>query len=262
MQRCTLFVLCAVLSIGCRTTRQPEVIAPGTGISALTYNVNWGGAGADQVAEILRSSQADILCLQETTPAWEQYLRSEIGADFRFVAFRDSEGRMGGGLAFLSKVPACEVAYIRSETGWFDGWIVEFETALGPVQVLNVHLRPPVSDRGGWVSGYVGTGDDRVLEMENFYEKIKPGVPLIVAGDFNDSEDSRVVNWLENRGMRNALREFDRSTPTWKWRYRRITLQRRMDHIMYPPELDCASAHVIPQGPSDHFPVVAAFRKK
>jgi endonuclease/exonuclease/phosphatase family metal-dependent hydrolase len=154
------------------------------------------------------------------------------------------------------------VAYIPSETGWFDGWIVEFDTVLGPVQVLNVHLRPPVSDRGGWVSGYLGTGDDRVQEMERFYNRIKPDVPLIVAGDFNDGENSRVVNWLEMRGLTNALPQFDRSTATWQWKYRGITLQRRMDHIMYSPDLDCAAAKVIAEGQSDHFPVIATFRKK
>jgi endonuclease/exonuclease/phosphatase family metal-dependent hydrolase len=257
-----LLLFCSGLCLGCRATRRPEAVEPGRGFSLLTYNVNWGGAGADQVAAIIQRSKADIVCLQETTPAWEKYLRSELGSQLSYGAFRESQSRMGGGLAFFSKLSAREVAYIQSETGWFDGWIVEFQTAVGPVQVLNVHLRPPVSDQGGWISGYFGTRGDRVLEMQRFYEKIKPGIPLIVAGDFNDSENSRVVNWLQRRGMRNALPEFDRSTPTWKWNYRGFELRRRMDHIVYPAELECASAHVIAQGPSDHFPVVATFRKK
>jgi endonuclease/exonuclease/phosphatase family metal-dependent hydrolase len=256
VKRIALVFICAGLFFGCRATRQPEPIAPGTGFRLL----NWGGGGADQVADIIRDSDADILCLQETTPDWEKYLRNQFA--YSFMGFRESEGRMGGGLAFLSKVPAREVAYIRSDTGWFDGWIVQFQTRLGPVQILNVHLRPPVSDRGGWVSGYLGTRDDRVREMERFYNNIKPGIPLIVAGDLNDSETSAVVEWLENRGLRNALPQFDRSTPTWRWKYRRIKLSRRMDHIMYSAELYCANSEVILQGPSDHFPVIATFRKQ
>jgi hypothetical protein len=66
-----------------------------------------------------------------------------LGRDYRFMQFRDSQNRMGGGLGFLAKVPAREVAYIPSETTWFDGWIMQFETAIGAVQVINVHLRPP-----------------------------------------------------------------------------------------------------------------------
>ena len=254
--------VCAGLFLGCRATRQPESVALGTGFRLLSYNVNWGGVGADQVADVIRNFDADVLCLQETTPQWEKYLRNQLAAEFPFVAFGESEGRMGGGLAFLSKVPAREVAYIRSDTSWFDGWIVQFETQLGPVQVLNVHLRPPVSDRGGWISGYLGTRDDRLREMERFYKHIKPNIPLIVAGDFNDSENSQVVNWLQYRGLTNALPQFDPGSPTWRWKYRGIKLNRRMDHIMYSPELYCANSEVILRGPSDHFPVVATFRNK
>src|SRR6185295_13002946 len=64
--------------------------------------------------------------------------------------------------------------YIPSETSWFDSWIVKFETAIGPVQVINVHLRPPISDSGSWVSGYLTTSGDRRLEMERFYAKREP----------------------------------------------------------------------------------------
>jgi endonuclease/exonuclease/phosphatase family metal-dependent hydrolase len=171
------------VSLGCRSVRQPEALERAD-FKLLTYNVNWGGAGADEVARIIRESGAEIVCLQETTPEWKRILKRDVGREYSFLEFRESKGRMGGGLAFLSKVPAREIAYIPSETGWFDGWIAEFATAAGPVQVLNVHLRPPVSDRGGWASGYFNTRDDRVAEMERFYKHVKPGVPLIVAGDF------------------------------------------------------------------------------
>jgi endonuclease/exonuclease/phosphatase family metal-dependent hydrolase len=254
-------VFLMVVSLGCRSVRQPKAMERAD-FNILTYNVNWGGAGADQVARFILESGAEIVCLQETTPEWERIIKREASRDYLFSEFRESKGRMGGGLAFLSKVPAREIAYIPSETGWFDGWVVEFATAAGPVQVLNVHLRPPVSDRGGWVSGYLNTRDDRVTEMERFYKHVNPGVPLVVAGDFNDSEDSQVVEWLEKRGLTNALPQFDRSTPTWRWKYRGVSLKRRMDHVVYSPELVCAGAKVIEAGPSDHFPVLAWFWRK
>lgn len=166
---------------------------------------------------------------------------------------------MGGGLAFLSRGPARGVAYLPSETGWFDGWIMSFETVLGPVQVLNVHLRPPVSDSGGWASGYFSTGDDRMREMERFYEQLRSDTPMLIAGDFNDGENSPVLRWLEEKGLVNALPQFDYRTPTWEWRTSVVTLKRRMDHIVYSPELRCCSARVIKAGASDHFPVEAVF---
>jgi endonuclease/exonuclease/phosphatase family metal-dependent hydrolase len=246
------------LLCGCRSTRQAEAPA-GAHLRILTYNVNWGAPGPELAAEIIRQSKADIVCLQETTAAWERFLREKLGPEYSFVEFRESKGRMGGGLAFLSRVPAREIAYVPSDTGWFDGWIMAFETALGPVQVLNVHLRPPVSDSGGWASGYLFTGDDRLREMERFYARRQPDIPMLVTGDFNDGENSPVLRWLEEKGLVNALPQFDRRTPTWEWRTSSVTLKRRMDHIVYPPELRCCSARVIKAGASDHFPVEAVF---
>ncbi|HYV26946.1 MAG TPA: endonuclease/exonuclease/phosphatase family protein [Candidatus Eisenbacteria bacterium] len=250
--------LMVTLVTGCRSVRQAEV-PTGPQVRILTYNINWGGPRPDVAAQILRQSKADVVCLQETTPEWEQYLRRELAGDYPFAEFRNSQNRAGGGLAFLSRLPAHEIAYIPSETGWFDGWIMKFETACGPVQILNVHLRPPVSDSGSWVSGYLFTRSDRVREMERFFGKCQPGLPTMVAGDFNDGEKSAVVGWLEGKGLVNALPQFDYRTPTWEWKTSVVKLHRRMDHVLYSRELHCCSARVLRAGASDHFPVEAVF---
>jgi endonuclease/exonuclease/phosphatase family metal-dependent hydrolase len=234
-------------------------MASGPHFTVLTYNINWGGPRPDLAADAIRKSGADIVCLQETTPEWAQYLRQSLGDEYSFAAFRDSRLRSGGGLGFLSKLPAREVAYIPSATGWFDGWIMSFETAKGPVQVLNVHLHPPVSERGSWVSGYLTTRDDRLAEIKRFFAKRAPQQPTLVMGDFNDGEKSRAVEWLERNNMVNALSEFDSYTKTWEWHTSVVTLKRRMDHILYSPALHCCSAQVLREGASDHFPVEAVF---
>jgi endonuclease/exonuclease/phosphatase family metal-dependent hydrolase len=260
MTRWLLLILNVGLLCGCRSTRIAVVPAEAN-VRILTYNLNWGAARPDLAAEIIRRSGADIVCLQETTPQWEQVLRQALANDYRYAEFRNSKTRMGGGLAFLAKVPAHQIAYVPSETGWFDGWIVKFETAIGPMQVVNVHLRPPISDRGSWVSGYFTTDQDRLREMERFYQARESQIPTLVVGDFNDGENSPVVRWLEARGMINSLPQFDRYSPTWKWQTSVVTLKRRMDHIFYSPELDCAAARVIHAGVSDHFPVAAVLTK-
>lgn len=247
-----------VVLTGCQSTRRAETPS-GPQVRVLTYNVNWGAPRADLAVDIIRKSAADIVCLQETTPEWEQYLRQVLAGQYQFMKFRYSRDRMGGGLAFLSRLPTREIAYIPSTTGWFDGWIMAIDTAIGSLQILNVHLRPPISDSGSWVSGYLTTKDDRMREMENFYGQRDPRLPTLVLGDFNDGENSRVLRWLERQGMVNALPEFDSSTPTWEWRYGGMKLSRRMDHIVYGPNLRCFSAEVLPAGASDHFPVQAVF---
>ena len=243
---------------GCHSVR-PAESAAGPHFTVLTYNVNWGSPRPNLAADIIRKSGADIVCLQETTPEWAQFLRQSLRDQYSFAEFRDSRLRTGGGLGFLSKVSAHEVAYIPSETGWFDGWIMAFETSSGPVQVLNVHLRPPVSDSGSWVSGYLTTRDDRLAEIERFFEKRDSQRPTLVVGDFNDGENSRAVEWLKKNKLLNALPEFDHYTRTWEWKTSVGTLSRRMDHILYSTNLHCCSAQVLHAGASDHFPVQAVF---
>jgi len=255
-----LLILCVIVGSGCRSTRPPET-AVGPRFHILTYNVNWGGPRPDLAAEVIRASGADIVCLQETTPEWEQFLRRALSKEYSYAEFRQSKHRAGGGLAFLSKTPGTEVAYVPSNTGWFDGWITKFETAVGPVQILNVHLHPPFSERGSVVSGYLTTHGDRLREMQRFYSLRKADLPILIAGDFNDVENSPVLKWLKTQDMANSLPQFDRSTATWQWKYGPITLKRRMDHIFYSPELNCCSADVIRAGASDHFPVEAVFTR-
>jgi endonuclease/exonuclease/phosphatase family metal-dependent hydrolase len=97
--------------------------------------------------------------------------------------------------------------------------------------------------------------------MERFYRRRRPELPTLVVGDFNDGENSPVVEWLEDKGMMNALPNFDRNSPTWQWRTSLMTLSRRMDHVVYSRELHCCSASVIRGGASDHSPVEAVFVK-
>src|SRR5262245_31477767 len=102
--------LCLVVMIcGCRKTRVG--VAPiEPHVKVLTYNVNYGNPRPELAADIIRRSGAEIVCLQETNPQWAQYLRRELGREYSFMEFRDSQGRMGGGLGFLAKVKAEEVA--------------------------------------------------------------------------------------------------------------------------------------------------------
>ncbi|MBK8094330.1 MAG: endonuclease/exonuclease/phosphatase family protein [Verrucomicrobiaceae bacterium] len=229
---------------------------PGT-LRMVTWNVNWGVSFPDRVAAFLRASQADVICLQETNAEWEATLAQRLSDLYPFRVFRESEGRMGGGLAFLSRIRGREVSYIRSTTGWFDAWIMSFHHAGRLVPVLNVHLRPPVSESGSAVTGYVTTNDDREAEIIRFAKHLDPNQPNIVCGDFNESPRGLAVQWLEKRGMLNVLSQFDSRSPTWEWPTSILTLRRRMDHVMVQSHAwRCQNAQVVRIPASDHFPVV------
>ena len=271
-------VIIALLAVaGCAGhVRQPEV-PTGPSLKVMTWNVNWGGPGAGLAVRAILDADADIVCLQETTPAWEKYLREQLSARYPFMAFSPADRRLrgafeaqtpqryriAGGLAFLAKEAGVEVAFVPSVTGWFDSLIMQFQTPIGPVQVNNVHLQPIANDKGSFtIAAYFSSGGRHEREIERFHAPLKQGVPAICVGDFNEGDGGSAVEWLEEHGMTSALPEFDRSTDTWQWDLGWITLHKRLDHTLYSPELHCHSASVLKAGASDHLPVVAVFGMK
>ncbi|MFH1730084.1 MAG: endonuclease/exonuclease/phosphatase family protein [Planctomycetota bacterium] len=252
-----LAAVALILLCGCASTREPE---PPTGphFSVLTYNVNFGGPRPGLAAKAILDAGADVVCLQETTPAWEKYLLARLKETYPHAAFRHFGG--AGGQAVLSRFPVKEIAYVLPEAGWFPGWIVEVETPVGSVQILNVHLRPAVSDRGSFTPGsYYSTKATRLDEIRWFYARLNAKGAAVVLGDFNEDDSGRAVQWLRANGMNDALRQFDRDAHTWRWRTSVGTVYDRLDHILYSPRLHCFSARVIKAGASDHLPVVAVF---
>lgn len=258
--RTIVVILFLTFACGCSTVRRAETPrAPSFRI--VTYNVN-RGSDPKEIAEVIRQTGAEIVCLQEADD-FEEALRPLLSKDYPTIQFRDSETLVGGEFAFISKYPAHEVSWIPSETGWFGGWIMQFETPLGPVQVLNVHLKPPFKGRRfRALRGYLFTRGERLREIQHFYGEIDRHSPLVVVGDFNDTPHSRAVRFLERNGLKSALPQFDRKSPTWYWPTKTVTLRRRIDHILYSGQLECSEARVIRDGPSDHFPVEAVFTKR
>ncbi|NQT88378.1 endonuclease/exonuclease/phosphatase family protein [bacterium] len=251
-----VLALCALVT-GCARTRKPQS-PTGPHISVLTFNVNYGGPRPDLAAKAILDADAGVVALQETTSSWQEYLTPRLRSRYPHIAFRHGPG--AGGMAFLSKWPLVEKGYGRPEAGWFPGWIVEAQTPIGPVQFLNVHLRPAVSDKGSvGVGPYLSTKKVRLSEVQSLHRQLAKDTPTIVLGDFNEGDSGSAVEWLVGQGFIDALREFDRRAKTWRWRTRYVTLRGRLDHILYSTGIHCLSARVMGAGESDHLPVLAVF---
>ena len=255
-----LVLLTLLACFGCIPVRYPEVPA-GSHFRALTFNVNFGGPGPELAARAIEESAADVVSLQETTPAWEKFLRGRLGGRFPHMIFRHGGG--AGGQAVLSRWPLKPGEVVHSTVGWFPAWIVTAETPVGEVDLLGVHLKPAVSSRGGFsVSAYMSVGPIHVEEMKTFHRKLTLRRPTVVMGDFNEGDGGSAIEWLEEQNFTNALREFDLKTPTWEWRTGLVRVTKRLDHILYTPELYCLESRVFRRGASDHWPVLAVFERR
>jgi endonuclease/exonuclease/phosphatase (EEP) superfamily protein YafD len=248
----------------CSSARTPQAPSPGRPhLGVMTYNVNYGLAsvegGDDDTMAAIEQGDADLVLLQETNEAWEQSLRKRFAKRYPHMAFRHC--CLAGGLAVLSKHPLVSKQLLESEAGWFPAWRLVVDSPLGPLQVLNVHLRPPVSDGGSVVSGYFSTPPIREKEIVQHYGTLDGDMPTLIVGDFNES-DGRAIAYLEQRGMRSGLPEFAVPQDTWRWNTSVGTVHSQLDHIVYHPEqLRPLSVRVLPLGRSDHMPVVGVFER-
>jgi endonuclease/exonuclease/phosphatase family metal-dependent hydrolase len=136
--------------------------------------------------------------------------------------------------------------------------LLEVESPLGRVQVLAVHLRPQLSESGSFASGYFTTPGVRFDEMAKYYGYLEPSLPTLVVGDFNEGRRGLAVGYLERRGFKSGLGEFQ-SKPTWRWPTSIGSVSAELDHIAYRAPLEPLNVRVISAGRSDHLPVVGRF---
>ncbi len=253
--RCLLTaVLPAGLWLGCAGPAEPP---PGR-FTIATYNVNLRMPGAAETVSAIEAADADIVCLQETTPEWARLLRERLGGRYPHMAFRHAPADSGGGQAVLSRLPFREVARHQPKGAWFPGWLLVVEGPAGPVQVLNVHLTPPVDEAGELsLRMYWATRELRRDEMASLYGLLDRRAPTVVLGDFNELSAGPAVGFLRRRGFTSALGRHDAFSDTWRASDGPLSPSARIDHIFHSPELRCLSARVLREGGSDHWPVVA-----
>jgi endonuclease/exonuclease/phosphatase family metal-dependent hydrolase len=250
-------LLAIVFVAGCASLPEPNFAPDEPSLRVVTYNINWGGPQPEQVARFLSESDADLICLQETHRQWESFLRSQLSASYPYSSFHSSGG--AGGIAFMSKCRLSNVRLLKAEAGWFPALIADVDTEIGPIQVLNVHLKPPVSDTGSaTLSAYCESPEVHRRELASFLEAAETDRPLIIAGDFNENERRDALKDLLSQGFTNALSRYDRRSSTWSWKvFPGIMLRNRYDHIIFSRHLHCVGAQVVDVRASDHRPVMA-----
>jgi endonuclease/exonuclease/phosphatase family metal-dependent hydrolase len=227
-------------------------------LRVMTYNVNFGLVGDAEGVAAVASASPDIVVLQETNDAWEQAFRSLPFAHRRFEGPQNEWAAAGMGV--LSKYPIRSIDHLDSDAGPFFAWRIVIEAPGGPVQILNVHLHPPM-DRasGSWVVGYFSTGSIRAKEATDHVAKLAD-MPTIVAGDFNEEDEGRAIAIFRKRNLTSALPQFQPDADTWQWEVGSsgTTLRFRLDHILYDKRAFRAiAADVVGRGHSDHAPVWA-----
>ena len=235
--------------------------APG-GLRLMTYNLNYGNPRPETSVAAIEKEDADIVLLQEITGAWKQALDQRFARRYPHRIYR-LHGSSAGGIAVLSKhaISREELWAPPAGTGaWFPAQRLVVDAPLGPLQILNVHLRPALKD-GSWIKGFLETPPLRRKEIEAHWARLDARLPTIVAGDFNEDPTGRAVSYLEQRGL---ARVATAGPTTWHYDADGVAdlLKLDIDHVLLDARMAGRNGRVLDAGASDHRPVVVTIEAK
>ncbi|MEJ7601684.1 MAG: endonuclease/exonuclease/phosphatase family protein [Kofleriaceae bacterium] len=237
----------------------PIPLRSSSSLRVMSYNLNFGVAGDRTAAAAIAGAKPQIVLLQETNEVWVQTLLADLSyAHHRFTPPKDLPA---GGLGVLSRYPIVTIDELPSVGGPFLAWRVVVDTPAGRIQILNLHLRPPMSDGGSWVAGYWTTRETREQEIGWHLERLDPALPTLLAGDFNEETDGRAMKYAADRGYTDAIAQFAGTRQTWQWPVGSLMLRFQLDHIMYDARFLAVSGGIVDAGNSDHKPVWADFER-
>lgn len=272
MKKYLIFLFILPCLINCSGARQQHFTlmkkSPYT-LRVATYNVNYGGSNwpitrPQATAAAIEHTQADIVVIQEETPFWQHYFKQQLQHYYPYQLFQDSP-KIAGGLGILSRYPITTKRYIQLPYAWHPAWFFYADTPLGKIQLLNVHLNPPLVNKtsmGFLFKAIFTTPSIRLREIKDYYSLLDKNVPTIIAGDFNEGNNGKAVTYLENHGFADVIQVFHLQGSTWIWHVGFLQFNERDDHIFYSSDLEATQFAVLYEGDSDHFPVYADFRRK
>ena len=257
--------LCA-FSLGCASLRPSE---PGREIRVLVYNIHAGkdAKGVDnlaRVAELVRSTRADIALLQEvdrgTTRSGKVdqpgVLASLTGLN---VAFGKTLDYQGGdyGIAVLSRWPISADSLISLPVippQQRSGGSHEPRGALraviqipgGPVDVLNTHIDASREDfyRRQEMTTLLQLATRSIGEQRR---------STLVGGDLNAEPGSAVMEMVRGSPLRDPWPECGEGSGL---SYPADGPVKRIDYLLLPADWRCVSASVLETDASDHRPVL------
>ena len=254
------------------------------------FNYFEGGSTSSsekRIIELLRNQGADIICLQEIfimgDPGQkEREIRSALGGKYfsHFKVIGSGKNRYYG-IATFSRFPIINRGDIVHDKSSSLSIYSDLLAGKDTIRVFNNHLQSFRLHRmeRTFLSELVETSDDKetLNEILSISSSLRKGFvkrasqaqavkdrlgkspyPVIVAGDFNDTPVS-----YSYRKIRKGLNDsFVSSGYGAGFTYKGNYPPNRIDYILYDDALECRHFDILKVKYSDHYPIVAYFRKK
>lgn len=224
-------------------------------LRVVTYNTLVTTEGIDHIVRLVDDTNPDIVVLQEVFPDREAALRETYAGRYPHMVAVQTGGV--GGVMVLSRFPVADVVDVgASDEAARNTAVIVVEVDGRPVQVVPMHLTSPCPSCGPSMSDRLESeGERRQAEVFAILRALRPGVPAIVAGDFNSNERSGPYRRLSRAGFEDPHRARG-SGPGFTWPSDGpIGPMIRIDWVL-TRQLLAVDAWVEDGGPSNHRPVV------
>ncbi|MBK9290610.1 MAG: endonuclease/exonuclease/phosphatase family protein [Bacteroidetes bacterium] len=263
----------------------------------LTFNVHgFRGQAKDSnrsdvatgIANLIRDSGATMVCLQEFR-SWTGDIEQDISMfagqagypHYSYTIYWPKGGSNSDIHLIISRHPILRSGPVGARTGRNIGHYADLATDLGVIRMVGLHLVSFSLDKQEiemlgqadflnrenarkhfprLSSKLVNTFRIRAFETQDLLTFInKSPLPLVLAGDFNDTPASYTYHKLRRAGFTDA---HSRSGHGIGATYAgRIPLL-RIDYVFLSPAFESRSSTVLPSSLSDHYPVVVTFAKR
>jgi len=156
-------------------------------LSVLTHNVLFSGGDPSRTVDALVAADADVVALQEVTPAWAARLERALRGDHPYALLDPHPGALG--YALYSRYPLTSPATLRPRGHNGFAQCARLELPSGPVPLCNVHLMPPpLTARLEALEANARLRAEQCERVKAFLDLGGGRGPAMAVGDFNTGD--------------------------------------------------------------------------
>jgi endonuclease/exonuclease/phosphatase family metal-dependent hydrolase len=238
-------------------------------LSVLQWNV-WFDEAADNIVQLVREINADIVCLQELTTDSVINPDRDIPAEIESLGYdglytptfeRTGEKHISRGNGIFSKFPiaASRQIYVQREDPKFQDYRMENRTYSEVKLDINSTGLTVGTTHLSYIPKFTITNEKR-KEVDKLVDAI--GVNnnrFILAGDFNSMPDSYTIEQL-SQILKSAGPDFSEATWTTKpfdyGEFKGDALDWRLDYVFATPDIKVLNSRIVQTKISDHLPIL------
>lgn len=239
--------------------------------SILSYNVLYDlkkkysknkGFKSEKVPNAILDYDADIVCLQETNPDWENFLNNSLKG--KYAVQKYLHNRQIGSAILLKKdveLTSYQEITLKEAESWFPFQLFKVKVKGKEITIANIHLCPNKSKDGKiWNHLYYYCFESTFVRYNEIKEIVMMDLIDIIIGDYNENHDGYACYQLGCLGYRDSI-ELSENKITWIWPICGYNLTSTIDHCYYSPRLEASECKIDMkyEGYSDHLPVFTKF---